>query len=137
MTVAIGRVGKVQIGTTTVGYTEDYNLGLNREEITALTHGDDYERVIGVGVLKSSGSISGIINDTDTLGQNLLFNAVTSGTAVNGLKIFRNATKYWESDIGSDDSATTYISTWEESMPVEGKIGFTCNFRFDGPIHLV
>lgn len=137
MAVALGRVGKVYIGTTKVGYTEDYNFNLNREEITVFTHGDDYERVVGVGPLKSAGSISGVIDDGDTLGQNLLFAAVENGTSVSGLKIYRNATSYWQSDTDTDSTATAYISTWEESMPVENKIGFTCNFRFDGPVELI
>lgn len=126
-----GTDASVKINTTTILAIESWDFTNEREALKAGVFGDTHNKVHGMGIKNTSGSISGYYSEADTTGQEVLKTAFEDGTTVSGFRCYVDATIYYHAT-GTDDIDGVYITSHNVSAAQNGIIPITFNFEVGG-----
>ena len=135
MAVSIGRDSKINFGTTTVLDMVDYNLVIDAPVLEASVFGSTWNEVYGSSIKSASGSLSGLVNVSDTTGQNILESAVISGTKITDFRLYIDDTNYWASNIVSDSDAGCYFTNYSITSASTDINKVSVNFNFKGEVY--
>ena len=136
MGILTGRESKIEIGDVKVLDMADFTLSIDAPILTSRIWGTTTEQITGFGRTTSIGTVSGLISSDDA-GQQILEDAVTSGTKLIDFKLYVGNTMYWTSDLITESDAGVFISGLNiKSVSKEiNKVDF--NFKFSGAIYKV
>lgn len=136
MSVYTGKDAKLAFGTDTILYLVSYDFSLNSPLVEVETFGDEYMNVVGQGIKSSGGSLSGLMDTSDTTGQVAIENACVSGTKITDFRLYVNDTEYWASDTVNDTDSGVYFTDFTVGAPEpSGAITMGATFKFSGQVH--
>ena len=132
----VGRDCKVAFGTTIISEMTDFNFNIEAPLLGEDTFSNDgWRSVAGAGTKAGKGSMSGLTDATDTLGQVALEDAAISGTKIIDLRLYVDSANYWTSDIASRASAGVYFSNYNTTVAAGDIVKFSCDFECHGPMY--
>lgn len=129
-----GRNALVKIGNNTIAEMVEWTLNVTAEPITQAVFGSTWDKVHGLAPSSWDGTITGLLDMTDTNGQVALNNATISGTKISDLKLCIDSTKYWAPDTASDAAAGCYITTMSPTAAQGDVLRVSFSFKGTGPI---
>lgn len=135
MAIHTGKDAKVTFGATTILDMVDYSFALDSPLVEEPVFGDEWNRVAGQGIKSAGGSMSGLMNSSDTTGQVALENAVVSGTLITDFRLYINTTDYWASNTGADADAGVYFSNINITAAPADITKISVDFRFNGEVY--
>lgn len=122
MATILGRNASVKLGTDTVAEMANWSLEITADAITEPVFGDTWSKTHGLSTTGWTATVEGLYDNTDTTGQDVLKDAVISGTKITNIRFYEDSTKYWTPNTGADAAAGCYIT----SMPItvaQGDVG--------------
>lgn len=135
MSTILGRNAAVKLDTTTIAELSSWSLEVTADIIREDVFGTTWAKKHGLSATDWSGTVEGLYDPTDTTGQDVLRDAVISGTKITTIRFYEDSTNYWTPNTGSDAYAGCYIV----GMPItvaQGDVGrITFNVEGTGPIH--
>lgn len=134
MPTHLGKNASVKIGTNTIAEMAEWTLNITSEPITQPVFGSAWDKVHGLSITSWDGTITGLLDVTDTNGQLALNNATISGTKITDLKIYVDSTKYWAPDTTADAAAGCYITSMSPTAAQGDVLRVSFNFKGTGPI---
>lgn len=136
MALFTGKSARLAFGTDTILNLVSYDFSLNSPLVEVEVFGDEYMTVIGQGIKSSGGSLSGLMDTSDTTGQTLIQNCCVSGTKVTDFRLYVNDTEYWCSNIAADTDAGVYFTDFTVGAPdPSGAITMGATFKFTGAVY--
>lgn len=134
MATYLGKNALVKIGNNTIAEMAEWTLNITSDPITQPVFGSTWDKVHGLSITSWDGSVSGLLDMSDTNGQVALNNATISGTKIDDLKLYIDGTKYWAPDTTSDTSAGCYITSMSPTATQGDVLRVSFSFKGTGPI---
>jgi hypothetical protein len=137
MASLMGRSAKIVTSSGTVAEMYEWTIDIDNELIEEAVFGNDgWNRVHGSSVKAYGGTMSGLLDITDTDGQTYLYNAMVSGTALTDVYFHVDATNYYAPDTASSATASLYIGNYSVTAATTDVIRLEITFRGNGPLIL-
>lgn len=130
----LGRNASVKIGTVTVANLSEWTLDLSSDPIVQAVFGSTWDKTHGLSTTSWSGSFSGLLDISDTTGQEVLSDAFVNGTLVDDLRLYINSTTYWAPDTATDSAAGCYITSYSVNTVQGDVIKVSVSFTGTGPV---
>lgn len=134
MATYLGKNALVKIGNNTVAEMAEWTLNITSDPITQPVFGSTWDKVHGLSITAWDGSVTGLLDMSDTNGQVALNNATISGTKITDLKLYIDGTKYWAPDTTGDTSAGCYITAMSPTATQGDVLRVSFSFKGTGPI---
>ncbi len=135
MSTYIGRNATFKVGSDTVSEMTDWSITVAAEVIREDTFGSTWAKKHGLVATDWSATVNGLLDDSDTTGQDVLWDAVVSGTKVTNLRFYLDGTEYYTSNTGEDAAAGAYITSNDPSI-AQGDVGrLSITIEGTGPIY--
>ena len=136
-TPGTGRLAKATFGATTIANVSDITFdwsGALKEQ--AVMGNNGFPKVVGQGVPSIGGTITGIVDSTDTDGfVRLKRLATVSGTeSVSDFRVYDDETNYVTSDTATDANAACYFAGYRERINPEEIVMYDIDFRYSGAV---
>lgn len=135
MATYLGANSSVKIGDTIVAALSEWTLDITSDAIKQGVFGSTWGKAHGTGETNWNGSFSGMLDISDTDGQEVLMNAVVSGTLIDDLRLYVDDTTYWAPDTVTDSEAGCYITSYNSTATHGDIIKVSVSFEGTGPVH--
>lgn len=137
MSVKVGRLGKVVLGTYTVSEMTKWSLdGITTELIDATAFTDTAkEFVLGITDYGTV-SFSGHFDMTDSTGQVLLDSANKNASKITNIKFYIDSTSYYTPDVTTVSAAGVYITSLKVTQDISGLASIEFQGKCTGPLVL-
>ena len=135
MATLLGRNATVKLGTVTVAELAEWSLNITADPIEQGVFGSTWGKTHGLAETKWDGSFNGLLDITDSTGQEILENAVVSGTLITDLRLYVDDTNYYAPDTATDADAGCYITSFNSTATHGDVIRLDVSFNGTGPVH--
>lgn len=135
MATYVGRDAAVKLGTVTISELTDWSIDVTADVIRADTFGTTWARKHGLAATDWSATVNGLVDLTDTTGQDVCWNAVVSGTLVTTLRFYIDDTTYYTPDTDTDADAGCYITSFSPGTAQGDVARFSMTVEGTGPIY--
>ena len=142
MATMSGRYARVVLGTNVIQHLGSWEINVNADEIDVPEFGSVWQKS-EVGALKWSGSLSGNAALEDTQGQELLWDALESGTPIQDIRFYEkyvanpSATDpayFLAPDTNADSEAGVIITSVRKTVAHNGLVTLEISFSGSGPL---
>lgn len=114
-------------GTVTVARLASWSVNDSRSPIEIEPFNSTKSEIVGVGIRKINGSVSGWLDVSDA-GQVALKNHYDAGTAISGVRLYINSNQYY--DCGDEFYLTSFSSSAAQGQAISVAFTFSCS-NFD------
>jgi hypothetical protein len=111
-------------GSVTVARLATWAISDTRSVVEIEPFNSTKSEILGVGIRKITGSVSGWLDITDT-GQVAMKAAYDAGTAISGVRLYVNASKYY--DLGDEFYLLTFSSSAAQGQAIPVSFNFSCS----------
>ena len=133
----MGRSAKIVTASGTIAEMSEWTIDIDNELIEEAVFGNDgWNRVHGSAVKAYGGTMTGLLDITDTNGQTYLYNAMVSGTGLTDVHFYVDGTNYYKPDTASSATASLYIGNYSVTAATTDVIRLEITFRGNGPLIL-
>lgn len=134
MATYIGRNAALKLGEITISEMTDWSIDVSADIIREDTFGTDWAKKHGISATDWSAEANGLVDLTDTDGQEELWNAVVSGTKLTDVKFYVDDAQYYTPALSADSAAGCYVTSFTPNTAQGDIARFSVTFEGTGPI---
>ena len=130
------RDAKVCIGTATIAEMSNWSIEISADAIINPVFGDEWTRSQGLATTAWTASIDGLLDITDTTGQDIMRDATINGTEIANIRFYVDADYYYTSSGTGVASAGCYVTSHTPNAAQGDAVKVSYSITGDGPIRL-
>jgi hypothetical protein len=125
MSALNGTNAKVVVsGSVTVARLASWSVNDNRSPIEIEPFNSTKSEIVGTGIRKINGSVSGWLDVSDP-GQVAMKSHYDAGTAISGVRLYINTNQYY--DLGDEFYLTSFSSSAAQGQAITVAFNFSCS----------
>ena len=137
MATLMGRNAKIVTSSGTIAEMSEWTIDIDNELVEEAVFGNDgWNRVHGSSLKAYGGTMTGLLDITDTNGQTYLYDAMVDGTGLTDVWFYVDAANYYKPDTASNADACLYIGNYSVTAATTDVIRLELTFRGNGPLIL-